>query len=226
MTIHHRPGVDFSNRPSRARRRRRPLVAAPAIVRAQQVTRWRCQSMWSASRADLQGVSGFLRAPQGQHQRPPRDRAICGGRRDRRVRDPRCGGRGRAAGAFVLAGLLFWQGCRPRRHQRFRVRLSASASGGGVVPSPRRHADAARGLRQVQRLSRRRQLVGRGVDRLQEADHDDGRLQGRQVPLAARHDRGNPDQARRLDRRAARAARCSRRSTRAWSMPRIGRPFR
>ena len=179
------------------------MVAAPAIVRAQQVTPVAMPVDVERGRAHLQGLPGSLRADQGQHQRPAGDRAVRGRRGHRRVRDPRCGQRRRAAGALVVARLLHRQGCRPRRHQRFRVRLPASAAGRGLVPASRRPADAARGLRQVQRLSGRRELVGRGVDRLQEADPDDGGLQGRQVPLAARHDGGDPDQARRLDRRAA-----------------------
>ena len=44
---------------------------------------------------------------------------------------------------------------------------------------------AARGLCQVQRLPGRRELVGRRVDRRQEADQEHGRLQGRQRLLPA-----------------------------------------
>ena len=42
-------GAVFSSRPSPAHRLPRHPSRAPAIARAQQVTTWRCQSMWSAA---------------------------------------------------------------------------------------------------------------------------------------------------------------------------------
>ncbi len=155
-------------------------------------------------RAHLQGVPGLLRAGQGEHQRAADHRAVRRRRGHRRVRDARRGQRGRAAGALVVAGLLLGQGRRARGDQRLRLRLPASVPGRAVVLLPRRARHAARRLRQVQRVPGRRELVGRGDDGVEEAAEDDGRHQGREVPLAAGHDRGDPHQARRLDRRAAR----------------------
>ena len=147
-----------------------PWSRRPPSLRAQQVTRWRCQSMWSAAELTYKAFQDFCE----------RLKVNTNGRL---VIEPFAAGA--VTGVFetldaVSAGVLqahsSWpgyftrQGCGPGRHQRFRVRLSASASGRGVVPASRRHADAARGLRQVQRLSGRRELVGRGIHRFQEAD--------------------------------------------------------
>ena len=176
--------------------------------------------------AHLQGVRGPLQPHQQALRRQARDHAVRRRRGHRRVRDARCGQRRRAARPLLVARLLLRQGPRAGRHQRLRLRLPAPVAGRGLVPPEGRPRHAARGLRQVQRLPGRRQLVGRGIDRRQEADQEHGRLQGREVPLAARHDGRDPDQARRLDRRAARAARSTPRSTRASSTPPTGRRSR
>ena len=152
---------------------------------------------------DLQVLRGFLRACQGGVERQAGHPAFRRRRGDRTVRDARRVDCGRAAGAFVMARLLDRQGRRPGGDRRLRVRLPAPLAGRGLVLSQGRPADAAPGLRQVQRLSGRRELVGRRIDRVEKADRENGGLQGREIPLAAGHDRGNPHQARRLDRRAA-----------------------
>ena len=118
------------------------------------------------SGADLQGVSGFLRARKDQHRRPLVIEPFAAGAVTGAFETLDAVSAGVLQAHSSCAGLLHRQGRRPRGHQRFRLRLPASAPGGRLVPSPRRPADAARRVRQVQRLSGRRELVGRGVGRL------------------------------------------------------------
>jgi len=154
--------------------------------------------------ADLQDLPGVLRADQEADQRTARDHAVLGGRGDGRLRDAGCRQRGSAAGAVLVAGLLDRQGAGARRHQRLRLRLPAPVAAGRLVPLQGRAPDAGGGLQQVQHARHRAVLVGRRVHPLEEADPQHGRLQGRQVPLAPGHDRGDPRQARRFRRGAAR----------------------
>ena len=178
-------------------------VAAPAVVKAQAGRQVEDAVDVELGRAHLQGLRGPLHPHQQALRRQARDHAVRRRRRHRRVRDARCRQRRRAAGPCLVGRLLLRQGSRPRRDQRLRLRLPASVAGRGLVLPEGRPRHAARGLCQVQRLPGRRELVGRRVDRRQEADQEHGRLQGREVPLAAGHDGRDPDQARRLDRRPA-----------------------
>ena len=180
------------------------IAGAPAIVRSQQVTTWRCQTLWSSAELTQRCFEDFCeRVKVGSNGRlviqPFAAGAVTGvfetldavtaGVLQAQASWPGYW-TGKDAGLAVISDFVFgyqhpWQAEAWFYHRGGLQMLRA-------------------GVRQVQRLPGRRELVGRRVDRVEEADRADGGLQGRQVPLAAGHDRRDPDQARGVDRRAAR----------------------
>ncbi len=64
-------------------------AAAPAIVRAQQSTKWKMQSMWSSAELTYKVFEDLCTHINKLCAGAPGDHAVCRGRRDRRVRDAR-----------------------------------------------------------------------------------------------------------------------------------------